>query len=82
MPSRHQKASLVQLEENFLGSPAKFMRFTNLENASIRSDGNMYGINGVYFYGPEATGNYNRSCAQLSKVPPEVCTTFQVCVCV
>ena len=61
MPTKNRKASLEQLEDNFLGAPAKFLKFSNLENASIRSDGNMYGINGVYFYGPEAVGDCDRS---------------------
>ena len=46
MPKKHRKASLVELEDNFFGAPAKFFRFHNLENFSVRSDGNMYGING------------------------------------
>jgi hypothetical protein len=36
-----------------------------------------YGINGVYFYGPLATGNCDRSNLKLSKVPAEVYTTYQ-----
>jgi hypothetical protein len=36
-----------------------------------------YGINGVYFYGPLATGNCDRSNLKLSKVPVEVYTTYQ-----
>ena len=47
-------------QDDFLGPPAKFMKFTNLKNAKVRSDGNMYGINGAYFYGPQAVGDYTR----------------------
>ena len=50
MPKKHRKASLVQLEENFLGLPAKFMKFHNLENFSVRSDGNMYAPSSKYEY--------------------------------
>jgi len=77
MPKMHRKASLVQLEDNFLGTPAKFFRFHNLENFSVRSDGNMYGINGAYFYGPEAVGDADFSNMKLQEIPPEVCTTYQ-----
>eukprot|EP00802_Teleaulax_amphioxeia_P007769 Tamp_07777.p1 GENE.Tamp_07777~~Tamp_07777.p1 ORF type:complete len:441 (+),score=86.05 Tamp_07777:185-1507(+) len=77
MPKKHRKASLVELEDNFFGAPAKFFRFHNLENFSVRSDGNMYGINGAYFYGPEAVGDANFSNMKLQEVPPEICTTYQ-----
>ena len=64
-------------QDDFLGPPAKFMKFTNLKNAKVRSDGNMYGINGAYFYGPQAVGDYTRCNEALDAVPVEAYTTFQ-----
>ncbi len=79
LPKIHRKSVIVPVK-NLFGPPCKFIKFSGFENFGVRNGGNAYGMNGVLFYGKEASGDcvmQGSPGAAMPRVPEDLCIKYQ-----